>query len=457
MKKGTSKAEKNPSTTKKTKVKEEQKDNLKEAKKVETNKIVKETKNKVDDVVEDKKDVKSEDTVKTGLSEEAKENNEKLRESIAKLTGRDIKEIEKRIQKEIKDEMNKKNSKTDKAKGNVTEEVKEDIKEEPKAEPVENEKNEGMVEEVKPEKEATKKEKKSNSNKKVKTKKIEPEIEEIPDLEEQEDIKEPEEIIINEPKSKKKTKTVESKLQEQLAEEVKNNYKKRRRIKIVIIAIVLILILVIVGVLIIRNFKTTTQNVGFYQWTSGQKVQYDASITTARKNKLTDFKPTDENIVLDSTPVYFANEKNKVILPKEMEIVYPNDNGAMYKVDALSEVTKESDGTYLTSNEENKMENAFLFDGKDLYFFFDTTRITVNGTNYEVSPLSYVVVKYRQSVEIYNYEKDDYQVINTTDTHNVKLTTNSYAVDMTTDTLQTLSKEQALVKDFSKLQNLEEK
>ena len=45
-----------------------------------------------------------------------------------------------------------------------------------------------------------------------------------------------------------------------------------------------------------------------------------------------------------------------------------------------------------------------------MYFFLDDTVITIGDTEYELPPLSYVIVNYRTNVEIYNYDKNEYTI-----------------------------------------------
>ena len=268
----------------------------------------------------------------------------------------------------------------------------------------------------------------------------------------QEEVKEESEgIIINEPKSKKKTKTIEKKLQEQLQEEIATKHKKRQKRNKIIITILIILILIIIAVVLVWNFKTTTETHEFYQWTYGQKIKYTGEVETVRGTQIVGLKSSDENMGKDSTPIYFADKKNLAIMPKNMAVIYTEDNTKAYKLNNYTEVIREENNTYLSDGKKNKEDNALLYDGEDLYFFLNTTRITINGTNYELSPLSYVVVKNKQNVEMYDYEKEQYQIINTAGTHNVKISTNTYTIDLTSDTIQSLSKEESLPKDIEEL------
>lgn len=320
-------------------------------------------------------------------------NNAKLDESIAKLTNKNIDEIKEEIQNAVKSEETESNT-------------------------------------------STKDEKKPTSI--------------------QDEIDDREEIIINEPEEKSDNQKRKEKLEEE-SELIEKQKKRRSSIIMASVIAALILIIVIVIIIIGSLNSTTTENHDFYQWYSGQKVEYKGQLTFTRKEGLTELKATDRKVTLDSTPVYYADENNKVIFPEDMAIVYPNNNGMMYRINHFADITEENGDIYLETNlatktNKTKLEKAFLYDGQDLYFFLDRTTITVNGTNYEVSPLSYAIVRYKQNVEIYNYEKDEYQVIDTTETQEAKVVTDTYTINMSVDSLQTAEKEQLLIKGLSYLQ-----
>ena len=235
--------------------------------------------------------------------------------------------------------------------------------------------------------------------------------------------------------------------------------KKRRKNTIITVSIVsaLIVIIIIVSIIISNLNSTKTESHNFFQWYSGQKVEYKGELTFTRKEGLTELKATDKKVTLDSTPVYYAEKENKVIFPEDMAIVFPHNNGMMYRINHFSNIIEENSDVYLETNlavetNKTKLDQAFLYDGQDLYFFLERTNITVNGTTYEVSPLSYAIVRYKQSIEIYNYEKDEYQVIDIQDGQEAKVVTDTYTINMSFDSLQTAEKEQLLIRGLSYLQ-----
>ena len=102
---------------------------------------------------------------------------------------------------------------------------------------------------------------------------------------------------------------------------------------------------------------------------------------------------------------------------------------------------------------QNELTNSFIYDGNDLYFFIQNTVLTVDGTNYEIPPLSYVIVSYQNSVEIYNKQQDTYEIIPSTST-NVTASTDQYSINLSLDSMKYGEKEQLLLKRVDTLKSI---
>lgn len=390
--------------------------------------------------------------------EETKETDSKLekeetKETDSKLAKEETKKVDsKEEQSEVKPKLAKSTKKSD------SEEIPEENAEEKttiKMEPEEVEKGEISVKQKKKTKENNAKLEASIAKLKGKKKKEKEEISNE-DTSTVEKFDDKEEIIINEPEESEESKKRKEQLEK---EEELLEKKKRRKNTIITVSIVsaLIVIIIIVSIIISNLNSTKTESHNFFQWYSGQKVEYKGELTFTRKEGLTELKATDKKVTLDSTPVYYAEKENKVIFPEDMAIVFPNNNGMMYRINHFSNIIEESNDVYLETNlavetNKTKLDQAFLYDGQDLYFFLERCNITVNGTTYEVSPLSYAIVRYKQSIEIYNYEKDEYQVIDIQDGQEAKVVTDTYTINMSFDSLQTAEKEQLLIRGLSYLQ-----
>ena len=177
-----------------------------------------------------------------------------------------------------------------------------------------------------------------------------------------------------------------------------------------------IAILLFIGLLVIVWFclqKLNTQSIeehSFYQYFVGQKISYEGGLNISRKNGISELILKDSKVELDSTPIYYADIENKVLFPEDMAIVFPNQSGMIYKLNRFSNIIYDTETAYLETNVENKaLNHAFLFDGKDLYFFLEETNMNINGQEYILTPLSYVICD-EFSLEIYQKEEDKYTV-----------------------------------------------
>lgn len=231
---------------------------------------------------------------------------------------------------------------------------------------------------------------------------------------------------------------------------------KKSRIIITVIAIILIIIIIAVVAITVRNVNTNVlENHEFYQYYSGKKVTYEGTIVLESQDNISQITTNDSKIQLDSTPMYYVDIKDKVIFPKNMAAVYPVSGGLMYKINRFANVIMVDKTIYLERETSNKsLENAFLYDGSDLYFFLENTKIKVGEEEYEVTPLSYASVQYNGSVEIYNKGQDEYKIFEG-NYKDVLAQTENYTINMSIDAIQYGEKQQLLIKNVDNLKNLE--
>lgn len=229
--------------------------------------------------------------------------------------------------------------------------------------------------------------------------------------------------------------------------------RKENIIKILLVIILLFIILIVAFWLKTLNTEII-ENHSFYQYFFGKKVEYDGNFKLTRKNDITELEIKDKQIQLDSTPIYYKDIENQVIFPEDMAIVYPLSSGLMYKINRFSNMKLENETVYLKNKEQEKsLQNSFLFDGNDLYFFLENTQIEVNGSLYELSPLSYAIVRYGEGIEIYNKQQDSYSIIETQE--DIYAKTADYTINMSIDSINYKDKDQLLIKKIEYLQNIE--
>lgn len=237
----------------------------------------------------------------------------------------------------------------------------------------------------------------------------------------------------------------------------KSNSKKEIIIKfITIIAIITVIIIAYNFISNLQTMKISVEEHEFYQYVMGDKVEYKGSLKIERKNDITEITSEEGSIYLTSIPVYYNDGLNKSILPEDMAIAFPMSNGALYKVNGLSTIYIDYDGTVYLEKGDLKKElyDTFLYDGNDLYFFVENTTVTINETEYKLPPLSYINATYKGYVEIYNYDTDEYTYIEQVD-DNIIAKTNKYTINLTIDSMQYEGNDQLLLKRIKNLMNLE--
>ena len=228
--------------------------------------------------------------------------------------------------------------------------------------------------------------------------------------------------------------------------------KNAKKIKDSAIAIMLVIVLIVIIFLVVMYLeKLNTEkvvDVDFYQYFGGKKVEYTGSQQISKKGEITAISTDGIDIKLDSTPMFYKNEVKKVLFPETMLYITPMDNGKTSKVLRFSDIYELNKSIYIKNKDEKKqISNGFIYDGIDLYFFIENTTVIIDGKKYELSPFSYLISSYKNGAEIYNYEKDEYQIIESEDYVIAK--TDSYIINTSVDTLKCNGKEQLLLRNVN--------
>lgn len=210
---------------------------------------------------------------------------------------------------------------------------------------------------------------------------------------------------------------------------IKENYKII--IPITLILVIFIAFLIYYKVSISSDYRIDKEE-KVYQYFYDKKYEYNSIISKNRKAVIVDFKPQEINVNLDSTPVYYKN-KDIVILPKDMSVVMPTLSCAEYLAKGYSYITYKN-GTYNLTTEryDKKLNHYFLYDGLDLYFFIEPVTLTVDQSEIQLTPLSYVIAKYGKYISYYDKKTDTFKTIETTD-NNIKIKNEYYSIYVSRD------------------------
>lgn len=184
----------------------------------------------------------------------------------------------------------------------------------------------------------------------------------------------------------------------------------------ILIPVMVILVLAITVFFLGREYKydnyRNKKEYSVYQYFGGVKTEYTAIITYNLRDKIVDLKAKDKKINYDSTPVYYQ-EEDKVLFPKEMNLVFSLREGSQYKINKYSNYYTEKDDQYIINNNELiEYDNYFLFDGEELYFFPNPVSLYINDEKItELGKMSYASVIGGYTLIYYDYEKDISKVI----------------------------------------------
>lgn len=239
-----------------------------------------------------------------------------------------------------------------------------------------------------------------------------------------------------------------------------NKNKSEKLVKIALIAAVVVFAFVIYkifDILVLSNEKYDLSGETYYQYFYGIMEEYSGKMDVVQRND--DIQLVLENgkvIYLDSTPIYYKNVLGKMLFAKPMELVIPDVGN--YKLSKFTNIYEENNTMQIkkfNSSKSKTINNGFIFDGNDLYFFLDDTVITIGDTEYELPLLSYVIVNYRTNVEIYNYDKNEYTIIQDENVlKNDIIAVNkakNYSVNLSLDSMKTDKSNQLLITSIDNL------
>ena len=234
---------------------------------------------------------------------------------------------------------------------------------------------------------------------------------------------------------------------------VKENYKII--IPIALIIVLFVSFIIYYKVAILSSITKETKD-SFYQYFYDKKYNYEAIVSTNRKDVVVDFKPQEIEINLDSTPIYYEKEE-KVIFPKDMSIIMPTINCAEYLSTGYSYISYKNKNYVLTTNKySNKLGKYVLYDGSDLYFFVDEAKLTIEGQEVTLSPMSYVIAKYNKYISYYDKKSDTFKTITTTN-NDATISNSYYTIEVSKDRIDYYGTSVILTSEISNLNTIDKK
>jgi len=238
--------------------------------------------------------------------------------------------------------------------------------------------------------------------------------------------------------------------------------KKRKRLKKAQIFFISILIIISISIiyLIINNYYKKINSIKYdhyelYQYFSGAKIEYDGVLSIEYNNNVTKIESKNKKVDTGFIPIYFQKIKNQVIFPVNMELIFPKYKNKNYRLKYLTKLvndTIDNEETIFIEDNNKKiyLEPSFLYNGEDLYFFPYSTKIIVDDKEYQLSPLSYIIVNYKDLIEIYNKDEDKYTIIDTHENDVIAMVEN-FKINLSTDMIMYENENRLLLKKVDKL------
>lgn len=147
--------------------------------------------------------------------------------------------------------------------------------------------------------------------------------------------------------------------------------------------------------------ETRTVKQPLYSFQLDWKQDYAGVTKFSRKDGVTTVKNDGKSFEAGSTPFYYEGGQ-RVLLPQNM-IGCLTQKPLFGRVNYFTELYAEN-GTFYAQNGSRTKELAqtFLFDGGDLFVFLEPVTLRWEDKEIPLPSLSYVIVRYNQSVEYYD-------------------------------------------------------
>ena len=214
---------------------------------------------------------------------------------------------------------------------------------------------------------------------------------------------------------------------------------------------------VIIAFFVIRHYYNSRNEISFdnydvYQYFGSIKYPYNGVLKYENGN-LINVDDAGGKADVGNYPIYFQNIENECILPSNMGLFFLKDKGKNYRVNYFSRLISEmsdDEMAFVSYDKKYYIDNAFLYDGSDLYVFPYSVKLQVDDKELMLSPLSYVIVNYKDSVEVYDRKTDTYTIIDESN-NDVIAYMNDYKINLSSDMIMYENDDRLLIKSINKL------
>ena len=205
-----------------------------------------------------------------------------------------------------------------------------------------------------------------------------------------------------------------------------NKNEKSKYYKKVSFWITWIMLAVLIGICIFlstwvkKNTKEYVTDDKFVRYSMGSKIYYDADLVLKRENNIT-YLDTDCTVESDGSPIVYEGQY-KYLLPVSMAYLNPNSKEGAKRVNYFSKVSCDMENKKATvsyNDKDAEIKDGFMYDGYGTFIFMEEVDIIVGNRKISLSPMSYVRIFYKDSIEILDLKNDEYLYFGLNDNNQV--------------------------------------
>ena len=219
---------------------------------------------------------------------------------------------------------------------------------------------------------------------------------------------------------------------------------------------IVLCVAIVAGVIFVGNsINVFTIKEPIFRFDTGVRHDFTGRTTIERDEEtgILTMKNKGNKTVLDSSPIFYTESDNKMLLPAQMAVVFP-DTRKHGRSGFNMTVDKDSEGRYIAKvrGDDIDVTDAFFFDGNNTYVFLKPMTISLGIEEVEVPAYTHAYVYYDLRVELYSRDESVNVVVHTGEVI-VTATSkdNSYEIDLSKDILRTSEGEILLITDPSVL------
>ena len=219
---------------------------------------------------------------------------------------------------------------------------------------------------------------------------------------------------------------------------------------------IVLCVAIVAGVIFVGNsINVFTIKEPIFRFDTGVRLDYTGRTTIERDDEsgVLTLKNNGKKEVLDSAPIYFSENKNKILLPAQKIVVYPKVK-KWGKSGFNTVIERDSNGSYIANvrGHEVDVTDSFLYDGNNTYVFLEPMTLTIGSEEVVMPAFSYAYVYYNLRVELYTQDNSINIVVQTGEELVFATPIDlSYEIDLSKDILRTPEGEILLITDPSVL------